>query len=514
MKNKNLLILFAALFLIGIIFWYSKNTNLKESSKIPFEFSKPEEPRFPDRVCDISDYGAIGDGATDSTKSFSASISDCAKSGGGTVTVPAGKWLTGAIHLASNINLHLEKDAEIVFSANPDDYLPVVFTRFEGMELMNYSPFIYASNCENVAITGEGKLNGQGSAWQEWNERQETTVNELYLMAEQEVPVEKRIFGTKKASLRPSFVQFLNCKNILLSGITIIDGPFWTIHPVYSENITIDGISIRSFGHNSDGIDIDSSKNALIKNSKIETGDDGIAIKSGLDKDGWRVNKPSENIVIQDCLIRQGHSGISIGSEMSGGVRNVLIQNSEFDDTDYGIRLKTMRGRGGFIENIWSRNITMHDIEKEAIRVDMTYPAYTIFPATTTIPRVRNIYFSDIQGDDIDQAIIIEGLQEQPAENIHFSNLSIHSKRGIIIDMVKQFGFKNIKITAEKDYVWKVLNGRDIQIEGGLCKQKKGACFLISGESSSNITIRDINYSGIKQKLKKENGAEENSVKF
>lgn len=483
----------------------SEQTDVKkdfeEAEEAPSLFSDFQEPRFPDRVCNISKYGAVGDGIFMNTLAFSEAISDCAKLGGGTVNVPKGKWLTGPVHIASNINLHIEKDAEIIFSKNFKDYLPVVFTRFEGMELMNYSPLIYANGCENVAITGEGKINGQGEAWDHWNGNQEDAVLKLYEMANSNVPVEKRIFGTEQDYLRPSFTQFANCKDILISGVTFINGPMWTIHQLYSENIKITGIKVDTTGHNTDGIVVDSSKNVIIENSEFETGDDCIAIKSGLDADGWRVNRPSENIVVRNCVMKMGHSGVAVGSEMSGGVRDVLIRDSSFKNIDYGFRIKTLKGRGGFIKNIRMENIEMDNIIDTAVQVSMDYPSYTIIPQTDKLPVVRNVYFSNVKGSDIGQAIELEGLSRQPLENIVFSDISFKSSRGISLDETKKITFQDVDIAVKKDFVWRINDGKDVLIEKIICRQKKGKCFYISGSVSSKIKIQDVDYSGIKEKV-------------
>lgn len=456
-----------------------------------------------EKVCNIKDYGAKSGGKIiNSTPIFDA-ISDCARSGGGRVLIPPGKWKTGAIHLRNNIDLHLEKGAQIIFSSDPNDYLPVVFTRFEGMELYNYSPLIYANNCENVSISGEGILDGQGKEWSNWNNKQDEAVFRLYTMINREEPVESRVFGTKKDSLRPSFVQFINCKNVSVSGITALDGPMWTFHFIYSESIKIKNINVRTISHNTDGIVIDSSKNAIIEDSNFETGDDAIAIKSGLDRDGWRVNRPSENIFIKNILVKRGHSGISIGSEMSGGVRNVLVSDCQFKDTWSGIRLKSMRGRGGTIENVWFKNIEMDDIETAALLIDATYSASTIPPKTDAYPKIKNLYFENIKCLLARDAIEIDGDSEHDiVEKIIFKDIDIKSRNGAIIKNGKNILLENVNINFKDDPAFHLENSKNIIIDNPGCEKKKAKiCLSIKGKESEKIILKGDNLSFISSKI-------------
>jgi polygalacturonase len=288
-------------------------------------------PVFPDRTFDVTDYGAVGNGTILSTRAINDAITACSQAGGGMVMVPPGNYLTGAIHLKSNVNLHLSAGAILEFSQNHEDYLPLVFTRWEGTECYNYSPFVYAFEEENIAISGEGTLDGQADAsnWWHWKgawsrrtweigpENQADATATLRQMAEDGVSVEDRLFGPGYY-LRPQFIQFYKSRNILIEGITIINSPMWVIHPVMSENITISNISVISHGPNNDGCNPESSRNILIQDSFFDTGDDCIAIKSGRNADGRRLAVPSENIIIRRCTMRDGHGGIVMGSEISG----------------------------------------------------------------------------------------------------------------------------------------------------------------------------------------------------
>ena len=295
----------------------------------PFAMPQLKRPVFADRTFSIADFGAVPGGQVKNTAAFAGAIEACHQAGGGKVVVPAGKWLTGAIHLKSNVNLHMEKDAEIHFSDDPRDYLPVVFTRWAGFEVMNYSPLIYANGCRNIAVTGPGKLYGHGKNWWEWCKRLDeggTIGPKLQAMAASNTPAGKRVFGSPELGLRPQFISPINCRDVLLEGFAIMgSGPFWTIHFVYCENVIARGLTVHSQGGpNGDGINLDSTRNALVEHCFLDTDDDAVAIKSGINEDGRRVGKPSENIVVRHCHSKGPRWGsISIGSDMSGGVRNV-----------------------------------------------------------------------------------------------------------------------------------------------------------------------------------------------
>ncbi|MCX6762099.1 MAG: glycoside hydrolase family 28 protein [Candidatus Moranbacteria bacterium] len=490
MKKRNI---FLSLALIGLGifggFFLKQKFFLKETSiALPFPPNPPfEMPVFSDLVippknCNVLDFGANNDGKALNTKSFNAAITECANAGGGHVIVPAGIWLTGAIQLKSNIDLHLEKDATILFSKNPQDYLPIVFTRFEGIELMNYSSFIYANDCENISISGEGALDGQGDSWLKWKDIQKGDSQKLYQMANDNVPPEERIFGKPGDALRPFFVEFVNCKNVQLLDFTLKNSPMWSIHPLYSENVLIRGIKIDTTGHNTDGIVIDSSKYILIDSVDLKTGDDSISIKSGLDKDGWRVNRPAENIVIKNSRMELGHSSITVGSEMSGGVRNIYIQNCSFEGSGQGVRIKSMLGRGGYVENIWARDLQMDNIENAALQFDMTYDSSTNIPTTNTPPKIDNINIDTIRvsGNPPKYLVKIDGLSEQPMENIRLSNVTAKSEKGIVIGNAQQINLENISFSAKKKPYFQFTNAKGLNLYNATCKKTDTNCVEIN----------------------------------
>src|SRR5258708_3978084 len=285
-------------------------------------------PTFPAKDFSIHDFGAVGDGKTDCREAFAKAITACNAAGGGRVVVPVGVFFSkGPIHLKSNVDLHLSDGATIRFSDDVDSYLPVVLTRFEGTMLYGFSPRIYANGQTNIAITGKGIIDGNGKATLTRMKTAKTgSVGDLRKMGAEGVPVEKRIFGPGQW-LRPSMIQPLNCTNVLIEDITVLDSTFWVIHPTLCKNVTVRGVKVNSMNGNNDGCDPDSCTDVLIENCDFHTGDDSIAIKSGRDQDGWTVGRATENIVIRHCLMRSNHSALCIGSEMSGGIRNVFMED-------------------------------------------------------------------------------------------------------------------------------------------------------------------------------------------
>jgi polygalacturonase len=418
-------------------------------------------PVFPNRDFTITDYGAVGDGATDCTEAFRKAIEACNNAGGGRVVVPAGVYLTGAIHLKSNVNLHVAKDATIRFSTNPQDYLPLVFTRWEGVELMNYSPLIYAYRQENIAITGEGTLDGQGSlehwwwwkgqerhGWKQGMPHQKAGRDSLFAMAERGVPVEKRIFG-EGFYLRPNFFQPYECKNILVEGVTFIDSPMWFLHPVLSENISILNVTVKGLGPNNDGCNPESSRNVLIKGCYFDTGDDCIAIKAGRNADGRRINVPSENIIIQDCVMKDGHGGVVIGSEMTGGVRNVYAERCTMDSPrlQRALRIKTNSVRGGFVENIFMRDITVGEVADAVIRINFFYEEGD---AGTFPPSVRNVHVKNVKSHKSRHALWIRTYAHSPATDILIEDCEFNNvAQPDVIENVKNLDLVNVRRNGE-----------------------------------------------------------------
>ncbi|HWC61769.1 MAG TPA: glycoside hydrolase family 28 protein [Verrucomicrobiae bacterium] len=333
-----------------------------------------QEPKFPKRDFLITSFGAVGDGKTDCTDAITKAIEACVQKGGGRVVVPEGQFLTGAIHLKSGVNLHLMTNSVLLFSTDPKKYLPQVFTRFEGTELYNFSPLIYALGQQNVAVTGEGTLDGQASEdnWLSW--KASSARSKLVKMGTDNVPVEQRQFG-EADHLRPSFVEFNRCANVLIEGVKIRRSPMWELHPLLCTNVTVRGVDIFSHGANNDGCDPESCRDVLIEKCLFDTGDDCIAIKSGRNTDGRRVNVPSVNLIIRDCTMRDGHAGTAIGSEISGSCSNVFVYNCEMSSPNLvcALRLKSNAVRGGVLQNIFMRNVNVGVVKDSVLQIDFLY---------------------------------------------------------------------------------------------------------------------------------------------
>ena len=343
-------------------------------------------PTFANRQFPITQYGATGDGKTLCTTSIAAAIAACSASGGGHVIVPSGTYLTGAVTLLSNVDLHLEDGATLGFSTDPDRY-PLVYTRWGGIECFNYSPFIYAFGQENIGLTGNGTIDGQASDkyWWPWSGEiqygwrpgQPDETNDstsLAQMAAAGVPVDRRIFGPGHY-LPPSFVQPYRCKNVVIEGIRVINSPYWELHPVLCSNVTVRDAHVDSLGVNNDGCDPESCSDVVIDNCTFNTGDDCISPKSGTDTDGRRVNVPCENVVIQHCRFESGHGALAIGSGMTGGVRKVFARDLVMTNPNllYCLRAKTNSARGGFIEDIYMRDVRVKGVVTSGLNIDFYY---------------------------------------------------------------------------------------------------------------------------------------------
>jgi polygalacturonase len=437
-------ILFTVLFCLSLLFGLGCQTNT-DWEQVPEILSKIKAPQFPNKDFNITDYGAVGDGNIDCTEAFKQAISAANKTGGGRVVVPAGLFLTGAIHLKSNVNLHVSEGAVIRFSTDPNAYLPAVYTRWEGIECMNYSPLIYAYKQKNIAITGKGTLDGQGSYdnWWRWVKKREDR-KLLFKQGQDGVPVKERRFGGK--TLRPNMIEPYLCKNILIEGITIRNGPFWHIHPVLSQNITVRNVRIYGMGPNNDGCNPESCKNVLIKDCYFNTGDDCIAIKSGRNNDGRRVNVPSENIIVRNCQMKAGHAGVAIGSEMTGGVRNVFAEDCTMDDPnlDRALRLKTNSVRGGFIENVYMRNVTVGQVKGAILRIYYFYGEGDVGKFT---PIVRNINMEDVTCKKSKYALFLKGYERSPITDVRLKNCTFDNiENADVISNVKNIVLENMKI--------------------------------------------------------------------
>jgi polygalacturonase len=416
-----------------------------------------QPPKFPNRDFDVTRYGAKPDGKTDCTEAFRQAIEAANRAGGGRVVVAEGVCLTGAIHLKSNVNLVVRKGATIRFDTDPKLY-PIVLTRFEGLECMNYSPFVYALDQENIAVTGGGTLDGQANAehWWPWarkqgpdGQNQRKARAALGEMAEKGVPVAERKFGDG-GYLRPMFVQPYRCSNVQIEDIAIVNSPMYEMHPVLCRNVTVRNVTVFSHGPNNDGCDPESSVDVLIDGCTFDTGDDCIAIKSGRNADGRRLHAPSENLIVQNCTMKEGHGGVTLGSECSGNIRNVFAQDCRMDSPhlDRVLRFKDNAMRGGVLEHVYMRNVKCGQVATAAIEVDFAYEEGDKGPFT---PVVRDVEVLNLEVKKCGYAWLIRGYKNAPVSNIRLKNCTFeNAARPSVAENVQGFTLENVTVNGKK----------------------------------------------------------------
>jgi len=543
MKKIILLKLFTIVFLFAFA----------QKEKLPVIKS----PVFKKDTLSIKKYGAVSDGNTLNTKSINATIDALSKKGGGVVLIPSGLWLTGPVVLKNNINLHLAAGATLLFTADKNEY-PLIQANWEGLpQMRNQSP-ISATNASNIAITGAGIIDGNGDGWRmvkkdKLNETQWKKLVESggILSGDKKTwyPSEKTLKGSQlqnpgvispekdaafyesiKDFLRPNLVLLTSCKYVLLEGVAFQNSPAWCLHPLMCENLTVRNVFVKNpwYAQNGDGIDAESCKNVLIENSVFDVGDDALCMKSGRDAEGRKRGMPIENVVIRNCTVYAAHGGFVIGSEMSGGARNIYVNNCTFIGTDIGLRFKTTRGRGGIVENIFIKDIYMKDIPAEAILFDMYYmakdpvalvgekrelPKVELKPLDETTPQFKNFHISNVYCNGAEKAIFIRGLPEMHVKDIVLENMVFQAKKGMDIQEASNISFKNINvISAETDPVIDIVQSDKLVFDNISYKNAANLLFRISGEKSNSINIKNTDASKAKEKIVYELGASEKSV--
>ncbi|MBC3541168.1 glycoside hydrolase family 28 protein [Rufibacter sediminis] len=506
---------------------------------IEFDMPKVKETKFPDYSVSITRYGAVGDGITKNTKAFEQAIQDVAAKGGGHVVIPRGLWLTGPIVLKSNIDLHAEAGAMVIFSRDFDDY-PVVKTSFEGLNTYRCQSPISGNNLENVAITGEGTFDGNGDAWRpvkkskltaaQWKELTKTGV--LNAKGDMWYPTQKALKGDTQGSnfnvpdlqtkeqfeavkdyLRPVMLSLVNCKTVLLDGPTFQNSPAWNLHPLMCQDIILRNLNVRNpwYSQNGDGLDLESCKNALVYNNTFDVGDDAICFKSGKDKDGRERGVPTENVIVKNNVVYHGHGGFVVGSEMSGGVKNVHVSNCTFMGTDIGLRFKSTRGRGGVVENIWISNIDMVNIPTQAISFNLFYGGNSpvleedqkasdearvekLVPVTEETPSFKNIWMRNITVSGADEAVALQGLPEMNLQNVNIADSYLKARRGISAVDASGISLKNVKVITEKGPALTIYNSKDIQVQGLTFNQNKEPVVKVMGPLTKNVKLESKDF--------------------
>ena len=492
-KNKIYLCL---LIIITCISSYVKADNYDYLYKdLPFQMPVLQKPVFPDyKVC-ITTYGAVSDGITLNTEAFDKAISDVSVNGGGTVNVPSGIWFTGPIVLKSNINLHLDQGALILFSPDFDQY-PLVETVYEGLNTYRCQSPISGRGLENIAITGQGAINGSGDAWRPLKRSKVTEGHWKNVVNSGGVLKEPQLWApTEKELLRPVMVSLIECKNVLLEGVLFENSPSWNIHPLMCENLIIDSIEVRnpSYSQNGDGLDLESCKNALVVNCSFDVGDDAICIKSGKDEDGRRRARSTENVIVDNCRVFKAHGGFVVGSEMSGGVRNISVSNCQFIGTNIGLRFKSARGRGGVVEHIYIDNINMLDIIHEPLSFSLYYftQKTDIVPEVDeTTPVFKDITIKNITCRNANKAMCFIGIPEMNIQDIKIENATITALYGAELSESTNIKFENVKLNIEEGPALILENVKDFTATSLDYQVNVPEAISISGDKSENINIQ------------------------
>jgi len=501
---------------------------------IEFQMPRVQEPVIPPNTVTITDFGAISGGQILCTRAFAEAIEAVSKKGGGKVIIPRGLWLTGPITLKSNIELYSETGALVVFSTDKNLY-PLIETNFEGYNTYRCISPINGRNLENIAFTGKGIFDGSGDVWravkkdkltdQQWNKLVASggvAIGKTWYPSQQFINGEKvaemnvpRNLKTKaefeqvKDFLRPVMISLVSCKKVLIDGPTFQNSPAWCIHPLLCEDFILRNATVRNpwYSQNGDGIDIESCKNSLIHDSNFDVGDDAICIKSGKDKEGRDRGVPNENLIVKNCIVYHGHGGVTVGSEMSGGVRNLHVSNCTFLGTDVGLRFKSNRGRGGVVENIYISNVEMINIPTQAISFNLYYSgkspsddseisdngtAMKLLPVTEETPQFKNIFIHDVNCKGAYQGIFLQGLPEMMLENVQLENIKMEADYGLICSDAKNIKIKNLTFKTKNTPAINLKNSTNITIDGFVTSNEASPLIHVSGSRTGNTILKNV----------------------
>jgi polygalacturonase len=535
-KFKNTLLITAFLLATLASFSQKKGTiNVAEkkansSLKIPFKMPEVQIPKFKNDTLNIVDFGAIPNTEQLCTNAINSAIEKCSKSGGGVVVIPAGLWTTGPIKLKSNVNLHTQNGAFVSFTSDLKQY-KLIESYFEGNKVIRCESPIMGIDLENIAITGQGIFDGNGSVWRpvkigkmtagQWSD----LVNSGGVLSKDgkiwypskgayegneernKLPKKETVENMEpyKEALRPVMVSLVNCKKLLLDGVTFQNSPAWNVNPLMCEHLTLRNLTIRNpwYSQNGDGLDLESCRIGTVTNCRFDVGDDAICIKSGKDKEGRDRAKPTELFVITDCVVYHAHGGFTIGSEMSGGVKNIYAKNLTFNGTDCGLRFKSVRGRGGVVENIWMEDIRMNNIPTDAINFNLYYFGKSLSedketgevtvakePITEETPAFKNMYFKNIYVNGASQALKIMGIPEMPVTNIEFENMIIRSDVGVQLNYASKIAFKNLDLRLDKPGIAvSFSNSKNVSLDG-LKSTGENQMFWVGGLETKDISLK------------------------
>lgn len=530
-KSFNIVSLAAVMLFSGQI--YAQNKDIYTG--IEFKMPQVAETSFPSNTVSIKDFGGIAGGNVKNTEAFKKAIDALVKKGGGKLVVPRGMWLTGPIVLQSNINLHIEEGAFVVFSKDKSDY-PLVDVSFEGLNTIRCQSPISAKNAKNIAITGKGVIDGSGDAWRavkkskmaesQWKEivasggilskdgktwyPSESYKKGFESSSSFNVPdkISKSELESVKDFLRPVMVSIVGCDKVLLDGPTFQNSPAWNLHPLMTSNLILRNLTVRNpwYSQNGDGVDLESCKNVLIYDNTFDVGDDAICIKSGKNEDGRKRGMPTENVIIKNNVVYHGHGGFVIGSEMSGGARNIHVSDCTFIGTDIGLRFKTTRGRGGVVENIYVKNIDMINIPTQTIGFNMFYEGASpvledgqkeegnkapekTFPVTEETPIFRNIYFKNINAVNSYEAITINGLAEMNIKNIVIEDSQFDTKKALTIVDADGITLKNVKLKYSEGTGAVVYNSKNVDLSTLQLESSQKPTIKVLGSKTSAVKL-------------------------